>query len=181
MRPRILLLTGLPGVGKSTVFRKLAELLAERGYRVGGMATGEIRQGSTRLGFEVTDLATGRRGVLAHVHQAQGPRLGKYRVNLADLEAVGVEAVRRAVAEADVVFVDEVGPMELFSPSFKQAVEEAVESGKPLVVTVHHRARDSLIQRLRAHPAARLLEVTTDNRSRLARELAEEFPSGEKL
>ncbi|RLI06855.1 NTPase, partial [Candidatus Bathyarchaeota archaeon] len=95
-----------------------------------------------------------------------GPRLGKYRVNLRDLEEVGVRAIEEAVAEADVVVIDEVGPMELFSERFVEAVRKALRSGKPVVGTIHARARGPLLDEIR-HGGAEIMVVSFSNRDRL--------------
>lgn len=123
---RILLLTGSPGVGKSTTLLRAVEILKNRGYRVGGIITREVREKGSRVGFELIDLTSNRRGWLAHVKQKTGPRLGKYRVNLEDLNSIGVSAILEAVEKCDIIAVDEIGPMELFSEPFKEAVMKAV-------------------------------------------------------
>jgi nucleoside-triphosphatase len=153
---------------------RVAERVRAEGFKVGGMVTREIRKGGVRVGFEVSDLATGEVGVLARVGEGSGPRVGKYRVNLSDLEAVGVEAVNRALRKADVIFVDEVGPMELYSGKFRQAVLEASRSGKPLVATVHYRVKDKLIERLKAEEGSLLLEVKPESREKACESLASE-------
>ena len=61
----ILLLTGSPGVGKSTVVSKVVLRLKSAGIIVGGCTTAEKRRGGARVGFEVRDLTTGRTGELA--------------------------------------------------------------------------------------------------------------------
>jgi len=48
---RILLLTGTPGVGKTTLMGSLLAALRQR--RVGGFTTGEIREGGRRVGFRI--------------------------------------------------------------------------------------------------------------------------------
>ena len=104
---------------------------------------------------------------LASVKYKTGPRLGKYRINLEDLESVGISAVRLAAEKADVVIVDEVGPMELFSLEFKRTVERLLESGKTLVGVVHYRADDLLIRKLKATQYVRVIEVTPENREHI--------------
>ncbi len=153
---------------------RVAKRVRAEGFKVGGMVTREVRKGGVRVGFEVSDLATGEVGVLARVGEGSGPRVGKYRVNLSDLEAVGVEAVKRALREADVVFIDEVGPMELYSQKFRQAVLEASRSGRPLVATVHYRVKDRLIEGLKAEEGSLLLEVRPESRGRAFEKLASE-------
>jgi len=164
---RIILLTGRPGVGKTSVLLRATEELKSRGLKVGGMISREVREGGFRVGFEILDLATGRKGWLAHVEQPSGPRIGKYRVNLDDLNRVGAASIREAVRNADIVVVDEIGPMELCSPAFKRAVAEALKSSKPMLGTIHRRARDKLIEEAKSRGDAEILEVTLDNRSRL--------------
>jgi len=169
---RAIFLTGRPGIGKTTVVLRVVELLKAEGARVGGMISREVREGGRRVGFEIIDLATGRRGWLAHVNQPTGPRLGKYRVNLADLEGIGVRAIREAIEEADLIVIDEVGHMELFPPEFVRAVEEALASGKPVLGTIHYRARGPLLDAIRRDPAVEISTVTLQNRDRLPEQVA---------
>jgi len=109
---RVLLVTGPPGVGKTTVLTKTVKMLRQRGFNVGGMLSREVRENGVRVGFEIQDLASERRGRLAHINQQSGPQVGRYYVNLADLDAVGVHAIMDAVENCDIVAIDEVGPME---------------------------------------------------------------------
>ena len=76
----MLLLTGKPGVGKTTVLMKAVSALKEKGYRVGGIISREVREDKTRVGFEILDLSSGRRGWLARVNKEHGPQVGKYSV-----------------------------------------------------------------------------------------------------
>ena len=89
------------------------------------MISREAREGGERVGFEILDLTNGKRGWLAHVNQKIGPQVGKYHVNLRDLEAIGAEAILEASEKCAVVAIDEIGPMELYSPKFKQTVKQA--------------------------------------------------------
>jgi nucleoside-triphosphatase len=118
----VLLITGAPGTGKTTVLTKTVNLLRERGFSVGGMLSREIREGGVRVGFEIIDLETQKRGWLANIKQSNGPQVGKYRVNIDDLEAVGVQAMIHAAAASDIIAIDEIGPMELSSEKFKEVM-----------------------------------------------------------
>jgi len=167
-------LTGTPGVGKTTVVLKAVETLELRGLKPGGMVSREVREGGVRVGFELRDLSSGRTGWLSHVRNPVGPQVGKYRVNLTDLDAVGVRAIEDAVQRNDVglVVIDEVGPMELFSPTFTQAVRKALGNPKPLVGVLHLRARDRLIDEIRSSPRVTVVEVTYSNRDELPESVA---------
>ena len=82
MAKRVILLTGLPGVGKTTVLIRVVEGLRARGITVGGMISNEVRENGIRMGFEIFDLTNGKRGWLSHVNQRSGPRVGRYLLAL---------------------------------------------------------------------------------------------------
>jgi nucleoside-triphosphatase len=162
---RVLLLTGGPGVGKTTLLTKAVTILKERGFSVGGMVSREAREGGVRVGFEIVDLGSGRRGWLAHVKQEVGPRVGKYRVNLEDLENIGVQAIEFAVEHCDVIVIDEVGPMELFSQEFRETTRKALESPKQVIAVVHFKAQDKLINDAKTMKDSEMFTVTPENRN----------------
>jgi len=170
---RIIFLTGPPGIGKTTVLLKAVEKLRSMGFKVGGMMSREVRERGVRVGFKIVDLSTGREGWLAHVRQPVGPKISKYRVNLSDLESVGVKSVREAVLNADLIVIDEVGPMELFSKPFRDAVKAALESGKPVLGTIHYRARDPLVTMIKSREDVEVLKVTAVNRGHLHETITE--------
>jgi len=173
MKKRLLLLTGSPGVGKTTVLMRLAESLKAKGYSIGGMVSHEVRSCGARIGFEILDLGSGKRGWLAHVNQKSGPQVGRYRVNMQDLNGIGAEAIARAVEDFDVVAIDEIGPMELHSEKFKEAVERAVGSGKLLVGIVHWKVKDRLIDEVKKREDAEIIAVTQENREKLHETIVE--------
>ncbi len=164
---RLIFLTGRPGVGKTSVLLRAVDILKTKGYKIGGMISREFRERGIRVGFEIVDFGTGRKGWLAHVNQQTGPRVSKYRVNLNDLNTIGASSILNAVKNADIIVVDEIGPMELFSPDFKEAVMKTIESGKMMIGTIHYRARDPLINTIKAREDAEILEVTHKKRGRL--------------
>jgi nucleoside-triphosphatase len=173
MDPQRLFLTGEPGSGKTTTVRKIAELLILRGVEVGGMLTGEIREGGIRVGFSLEDLVTHEKGTLARVGLEEGPQVGKYRVNLHDIERIGVRAIENAVSDSKVVVVDELGPMELFSTPFLQAVEKGLASRKHFLGTIHKRASHPLISSIKSDGKYVIVEITSENRNRMPTEIAE--------
>ncbi len=105
---RLIFLTGRPGIGKTSVLLQTKELLKAKGFTTGGMISRESRERGIRTGFEIVDLETGKKGRLAHVNQPTGPRVGKYRVNLGDLNTLGAGSILRAAEEADIIVIDEV-------------------------------------------------------------------------
>jgi nucleoside-triphosphatase len=127
----------------------------------------EVREGGLRVGFEIMDLSTGQRGWLAHVNQSTGPKKGKYRVNLTDLDVIGAGSILDALQNADMLAVDEIGPMQLLSPAFSNALLKAVESSKPMLGTIHYRLSNYLVDRIKMMEDTEILKVTYENRENL--------------
>ena len=173
MKKRLLFITGSPGTGKTTVLLKTVEVLKARGYSVGGMISREVRTHGTRVGFEILDLSSGRKGWLAHVNQIHGPKVGRYHVNLENLNNIGVDAIIKAIENFDVIAIDEIGPMELHSERFRETVKRAVKNGKLLIGTVHWKARDKLIEKVKAREDAEIYRVTYENRGNLHKIIVE--------
>ena len=167
MRKRLLLVTGSPGVGKTTVLLKVVEALKSRGYGVGGMISREVRSMGKRIGFEILDLTNGRTGWLASISYHGGPQVGRYRVNLSDLNDVGVRAVVEADQSLDAVIVDEIGPMELLSSRFREAVTKVAEGRKLVICTIHWKMRSNLTEDIRKREDAEMYAVTYENREKL--------------
>jgi nucleoside-triphosphatase len=163
----MLFLTGPPGVGKSTVLWRVVEALKAKGYQVGGMISREMRSNGVRVGFEILDLSGGQLGLLAHVSRVSGPQVGRYHVNLGDLDSIGAASIDKAIVSSSVVAIDEVGPMELLSKSFQNAVKKVAESRKLVVGVVHWKARGKLIDEVKERPDAQLYSVTPENRENL--------------
>lgn len=168
----IWLVTGPPGVGKSTLISKVILRLKSAGVIVGGCTTAERRSGGTRVGFEVRDLTSGRTGELASVTSRFGPRVGRYRVNLTDLARVGAGGVEAAASSSEMIVIDEVGPMELVSPEFRRAVKKCIDSGKPMLAVVHERLDDDLLNELRSKAGAQFT-LSTENREATAQEIGD--------
>lgn len=168
-----LLLTGAPGIGKTTIIMKVLEGLQVEG---GGFYTKELRQGRRRMGFVVRDLS-GREAVLAHVELTKGPRVGKYRVDVRSFEEVAIPALEEALREKDLVVIDEIGKMELFSERFRQLVQEALRGPKD-VLGVIHKGNDPFSRSLREIPGMQIWEVTLANRDHLPQKIAEGLKEG---
>ncbi|MBE3564410.1 MAG: NTPase [Thermogemmatispora sp.] len=163
----VYLLTGEPGSGKTTAIKKVVAALGPE--HCGGFYTEEVRVCGQRTGFEIVTL-DGQRGLLASASHSGPPRVGRYGVDLTALESLGLAAIQNALQTRPVVIIDEIGPMELLSPAFRQAVSAVLESSRILVGTIVLRPYP-WADELKRRPAIHLLELTTTNRDRLTEEL----------
>jgi nucleoside-triphosphatase len=165
-----LLLTGRPGVGKTTLIRSIAARLRTS---AGGFYTEEIRERGRRTGFRLVSL-DGKIGILASVNISSPCRVGKYGVHLHDLEQVGVTAILRAIQQPGVavVVIDEIGKMELFSPAFREATLAALDSRKMVLATVMA-GSDPWVDAIKARSDVTVIEITLANRQTLALSVAD--------
>jgi nucleoside-triphosphatase len=171
---KIWAITGAPGVGKSTFVSKVVLRMKGAGVIVGGCTTSERRVRGVRVGFEVRNLTDGETGELASVGAKLGPRVGRYRVNLSDLARVGALGLKKAAASSELIVVDEVGPLELVSPEFRKGVEACIASEKPMLVVLHERLDDDLLNKLRAS-ASKTIELSLENRDSAVDEIVEDL------
>ncbi len=160
-------ITGLPNAGKTYALLKVIEMLEEAGGRVGGMVTEPILEDGRKRGFWIMDWATKRREVLASPEIDSKGEVGSPGVDIEVLNGIGVHAVRKATEEADIIVVDEVGKAEMESEEFVEAVKDALDSEKPVILTLHKKSRNPLLQDIRRRDDVRILEVTPVNRNLL--------------
>ena len=127
-------ITGASGSGKSTLVQQIIEGMD---LKIEGIRTPDIRRNKRRVGFKLVNVATGEEGILAHIEQDEGPRLSKYRVNMEDLEEFTEKCLRDISPETDLVVIDEIGTMELYSDKFEDAVIDILESNIPVLAVLH--------------------------------------------
>ncbi len=165
---RVYLLTGKPGSGKTTLIK---QVVAGLGNRAGGFYTEEIRGPESRYGFRLITLG-GESGTLAHVKIKSQYRVGKYGVDISVLENLGVSAINRAIGDSDLIVIDEIGKMELFSDKFKQAVLAAFESGKKVLGTIMI-SPNPWADTLKRRPEVEVIPVTRTNNEQVLAEIWE--------
>jgi nucleoside-triphosphatase len=164
------LLTGRPGCGKTTLIKRVVSELARP---AGGFYTEEIRERGARVGFKLITV-DGKEAVFAHVDFKKPERVGKYGLDLSALETVGVEALREAVRARQLVVIDEIGPMEIRSAIFRDAVNETLDSGASVLATIVARFLP-FADAIKKRPDITVIEVCQDNREQLVSELLDQF------
>ncbi len=160
------LLTGMPGTGKTSIIR---QALAQCNCNAGGFYTMEVRNVGVREGFQIVTL-DGKQEMLAHITIDSPFRVGKYGVDVNVLDTTGVDAIRNAIEKNDLIVIDEIGKMELFSSKFIQAVADALNSNKKVLGTITlkpHPLADSIKQ----NRSIRVAELTRYNQRQVLSEI----------
>jgi nucleoside-triphosphatase len=158
---RNVLLVGRPGVGKTTVMMRLADLVQDR--PLAGFYTDEIRQGGRRQGFRATTVS-GETTILAHLEIKSRRRVGRYGVDVAAFEKLVLPELAKP---AELILVDEIGKMECFSSPFVETVGTLLDSRTAVVATVALKG-GGFIGEVKARPDVEVWEVTESNRDELS-------------
>ncbi|XP_046997290.1 cancer-related nucleoside-triphosphatase homolog [Schistocerca americana] len=175
------LLTGRPGIGKTTLIKKIYDSLKVKGVEAKGFFTEEVCESGRRIGFDIVAL-DGRRGELARVRGKQIERshpeycVGQYIVNVKSFEAVALPVFCDVGRPGHVLVVDEIGKMELFSKKFKDCVSAAFSSPKATILGTIPIAKQRPIQfveELRTRPDVKVITVDYNNRNGLENEISE--------
>jgi nucleoside-triphosphatase len=161
-----ILLTGLPGVGKTTLIRRLSEEL--KSMHPAGFYTEEIREEGIRKGFELISL-DGKKGLLSHVDIKSPYRVGKYRVDVKGFEGF-LDSIAFFAPQTKLIIIDEIGKMECLSPEFKKLIKEILDSDKMVIVTIAFKG-GGLIEEIKKRNDVRIFEITEKNRDSLLSEI----------
>ncbi len=162
------LITGRPGIGKTTLIKKLIE---RSSVPCRGFYTEEMREGGHRTGFLLRTLG-GAETVLASVFVKSSRKVGKYGVDLEAFERVGLPPLKEAASGGkELIIVDEIGKMELFSAAFREAVGQAMDTGR--VVATIRSGGDDFVGRIKQRKDVRLVTMTLQNRDDLLEDVLE--------
>ncbi len=163
-----ILLKGKPGIGKTTLIKKMIEKFKKRKEKVFGFYTEEIRVKGERVGFKVVGLTEGEE-VMAHINFHTSYQVSKYKVDLTRFEKVALPELERGLREKGVIVIDEIGKMELFSARFQSLVSEIFKSERSIIATIPI-VQIPFITDLIKIPNVKVIEITLANRERLEKE-----------
>lgn len=159
----VLLITGPPGVGKTTIVRNVAASLT--GLQAAGFYTDEIRVAGERQGFRAVTF-DGQAQVMAHVDFGGPHRVGKYGVDIAVIDGLA-ESALAVTPDTGLYFVDEIGRMECLSHRFMAAMRGLLDSPKLLIATIGQRG-GGFIAAVKERSDAELWKVTRENRDEVS-------------
>ena len=159
-------ISGKPGCGKTTLIR---EIIKELDLAAGGFYTSEIREKEVRKGFKIVGL-DGQEGILAHIDIESPYRVSKYKVNLKDLEEIGVNSILDALRKNKIVIIDEIGTMEMKSEKFKKAVKTALNSKNKVLGTIKF-TPDPFTDKVKKRKDTKIFYLKKENFQKIKKEI----------
>jgi nucleoside-triphosphatase len=167
-----ILITGLPGIGKTTLIKNLSEALSS--FSPIGFYTAEIRDKGVRKGFELISL-DGKKKLLSHRELKSHYRVGSYRVDVKGFEEF-LTSISWSNPSARLVIIDEIGKMECLSDKFKKLLIEVLDSEKGLIATIAFKG-SGLIAAVKERKDVKLFTMAKSNRDSLLYEILGEITS----
>ena len=155
------LITGPPRCGKTTLILKISEV-DSLSDNISGFITEEVRERGERIGFKLISLSEKKEGFLAKKGFPSPYRVGRYGVNIEDLEDIGCSAIERALRSGTVILVDEIGKMELFSTRFKKILLDALDSPQKVLASIMERNND-FADSIKRRSDVKLVRLHRDN------------------
>jgi nucleoside-triphosphatase len=164
------LITGLPGVGKTTLIKRIFEALKH--LHPIGFYTAEIKEGGERKGFELISLE-GKRSLLSHKEVRSPYQVGHYKVDVENFEDF-LNSIPFSDPLTHLIIIDEIGKMECLSDQFKKILEEILDSEKRVVATIAFKG-GGLIAGVKERDDVKIFEITKKNRDSLFLEILKEM------
>lgn len=162
-------LTGTPHCGKSTLISKIVDKTRDKI----GFITHEIPDNAGgRFGFELSDMSDNK-AILAHVESKSPIRVSKYGVNIREFDSFIKPLFD--IAPRKLLYIDEIGQMELYSDDFIKLVRLYLDSDNNFIGTLSSIFDHELIEEIKSNPNHVIYEITVNNRDQLISELSKKL------
>jgi nucleoside-triphosphatase len=129
-----------------------------------GFFTSEIREKGQRLGFSIETL-NGGKGILAHINNKGPFKVGRYGVNIKDIDQIAVPSMVPSRPD-EIIVIDEIGKMECLSRLFKKTLLDVLDSDHSIIGSIALKG-DPFIRKIRERNDVELIQVSEKNRNTL--------------
>ncbi len=177
MIPVKVAITGKPGAGKTAIVQRIAEMIKDH-FTIGGYITLPIIEDDELVGYRLRNFVTGLEEVAAHRDWDIKPKINELGIRLDAVDRIATAALLQAIADHDLILIDEVGKLVSDSREYGVALKEALKCEKPMLITMHKRSRNPLLQTIRRRDDLRTLEVTPINAAILPSKVVRILKSG---
>jgi len=161
-----ILITGQPGVGKTTLIRKLSIIFKE--FNPAGFFTSEIVENGERVGFAIENL-NGDSRVLAHINLKSKYSMGKYKIDIKGFEDF-LQNILLKEKKTGLYIMDGIGKLECESKKFSKLIVDLLDADKPLIATIPEKG-SGLISETKKRDDVRIVELTQNNHELKLKEL----------
>ncbi len=156
------------------MIKEVVTILKAKGIAIGGISTPDFRSSKgQRLGFLIRDLASGAEQVMASTNSSSSLRVGRYGIDEKAIQEIGVKAIEKAILQADLIVIDEIGKMELLVPDFQKAVLSAINSPRAVLGTIGLFLRTAFTNELRARSDVKVFHLTPYRRKFIVKSLGD--------
>lgn len=161
-----LLISGWPGIGKTFLIKQVTEILLQFDFRLEGFYTEEILRYGQRVGFKAIGF-NHQQEVIAHRDYPGELRVSAYGINTDFVDEIVAASLERGLEIADLLIIDEIGPMELTSVRSRDAIHAALDSQLPVLGTIAIRSSDPFMLVVKERPDTKILVLDENNRKEL--------------
>ena len=193
-----ILLTGQPKSGKSYLLKKLInELQKNKQNQINGIITNELQFMGNRIGIQVRDINSNSEEVhilaIKKFHNKKynnksAKILSSYLVDPKIFEKIAIPIINNSIKLSlkkipNLLIIDEIGKMELFSSKFKKKIKELFEEQKdPLVseylqilATVPISEDVPFVEKLKLQNDVEIIIIDKENRNKQYKKLKKIF------
>jgi nucleoside-triphosphatase THEP1 len=148
-RNKLVLWTGQKHSGKTTSAVSLVNTARKEGFNVAGLLALSVYRDGELLGFDVIDLRNETRVPLAR-RKAEAGKIGKFEFLQSGLKLGNAALSDEATKSADLIVIDEFGPLELNSHGWRKSVDSLTPSSNALILLVVRQELAESVRRLYA-------------------------------
>jgi len=154
--------TGPKHCGKTTSATKLAQVARAEGFNVAGLLSPPLYRNSELLGFDVLDLQNGTRAPLARRKISQS-KARPFTFITDGLKLGNAALSKENTKSADLIIVDEFGPLEIKGQGWRKSVDSLLISSNAVILLVVRRELANAVRQLYADVPCRELAATEGN------------------
>ena len=156
---RLILWTGKKHSGKTTRIANLAQIACDEGFKVAGVLSTSIYLNGELIGYDVIDLHSQARAPLAR------RKIDKSEVKSFSFVDTGLKLGNNALSlsatkSAELIIVDEFGPLELDGRGWRKNVDLLLTSTNSLMLLVVRQELADQVQQLYTNVPSRQLPAT---------------------
>ncbi len=159
IRNKLILWVGEKHSGKTTSAANLARAARDEGSNVAGLLAPSLYCNGRLIGFDALDLGNEKRAPLAR-RQTNPSKTGPFTFITDGLKLGNAALSAEATKSADLIIVDEFGPLELNSQGWRKNVDSLLASSDAVILLVVRRELADEVRQLYADVPCRKLAAT---------------------